>query len=260
MHWSQILIIIGVAVFAYLFGNINFAVIISKFLKKDIRKLDSGNPGSMNMIRNFGKPIGAITIALEALKGAIPSLLGWLLVGGIGFTAAGTVNYMRFGILFIAGAPRLGAFIGGFFVMLGHVFPVFFKFKGGKGIAAAMGVGVIAQPVLTVVAFFVGFAFLAVTQLGAITSFLIISIPIAIEGFLISSSIQIFIDLGGNHYAYAVASLAILFILFMFTIFTHRSNIVKLFLGTEKKTRLVKTKAEREAKRVQRLANETKEK
>jgi len=253
MHWSEILIIIGVAVASYLIGNINFAVIISKILKKDIRTLDSGNPGSMNMIRNFGKVVGTITIILEVFKGAIPSLIGWLLVGGIGFAAAGTVNYMRGFVLFIAGAPRLGAFIGGFFVMLGHVFPVFFKFKGGKGIATAIGVGVIAQPVITVAAFFFGFAFLAITQLGAITSFLIISIPIFLEGFLISLAIENFVDMGGNYFAYAVASLGLLFVLFMFTIFTHRSNIVKLFLGTEKKTRLVKTRAEREAKRMAKL-------
>jgi len=249
MHWSQILIIVGVCIGAYLIGNINFAVIISKLFKKDIRKLDSGNPGTMNIIRNFGKIVGAICLTVEVLKGAIPALLGWLLIGGIGFGD----HYVRGVVLFIADGPRLGAFIAGTFVMLGHVFPVFFKFKGGKGIATAIGIGLIAQPVLAVLAFFTGFAFLAVTKLGAITSFLIISVPIAVEGFLTSLSLDTFY---GHDLGYAIASLILLFLLFMFTVFTHRTNVVKLFLGTEKQTKLVKTKAEREAKR---LAKQPKE-
>ena len=250
MTWylQQALIISAVVVLAYLIGNINFAIIISRIKGRDIRTFDSGNPGTMNMIRNFGKPIGAITLTCEALKGATPALIGWLVVGGIGFGD----HYMRGIVLFVADTPRLGAYIAGLAVMIGHVFPVFYKFKGGKGIATAIGVGVIAQPVLAVLAFFTGFAFLAITQLGAITSFLIISTPLAVEAYLISLGVR-----NGALYAgYATPALVLLFVLFMFTVFTHRTNIIKLFDGTERKTRLVKTKAEREAKRAKKLAEQ----
>ena len=73
--------IIVVALLSYLAGNFNSAIAISKLKKNDIRKLGSGNPGTMNMFRNFGKGIGLLTLGLDALKGIIPCLMGWFVCG-----------------------------------------------------------------------------------------------------------------------------------------------------------------------------------
>ena len=73
--------IIAVIVGSYLFGNINTALIISKIKKGDVRKMGSGNPGTMNMFRNYGVVLGVVTLLCDALKGAVPCILGWWLLG-----------------------------------------------------------------------------------------------------------------------------------------------------------------------------------
>ena len=90
---------------AYLIGSLNFGVIISKRYGKDIRDSGSGNAGATNMTRLFGKKIGILTFVGDALKAMISCLIGILLVGS------------------------LGGFVAGFFCVVGHAFPVYFKFK-----------------------------------------------------------------------------------------------------------------------------------
>ncbi len=79
--YLQITVGVIVGVGSYFIGNINTAVALSKLKGKDIRKCGSGNPGTMNMIRTFGKPFGALTLLLDVAKGVLPSLLGWLFMG-----------------------------------------------------------------------------------------------------------------------------------------------------------------------------------
>lgn len=79
-----------VAVCAYFFGNINSAILISKLKGKDIRRCGSGNPGTMNMLRTYGKLLGVLTLVLDVLKGVIPCLLGWLFMGGGQFLRLGS--------------------------------------------------------------------------------------------------------------------------------------------------------------------------
>lgn len=200
--------IIGLIIVSYLIGNINNALIISKLKKRDVRKMGSGNPGSMNMFRNFGVKLGLLTLMLDALKGAIPCLLGWWLLGEP----------------YKLGLDRLGLYIGALSVIVGHIFPVFLKFKGGKGIASSIGICLIANPIVTLIAFAVGSAFIVITKMGSITSFIIISIPLALEGFRIASS-------GGG-----VVEAILVFTIFGMTLFAHRKNVVKLFSGSESKT------------------------
>ena len=106
MLWWQFLLL---AVGSYLMGNINFAIIISKLKKKDIRTLGSGNPGTLNMSRNFGLKIGVLTLVLDILKGVIPTLVGFLLYKDTYFV--GTT-------LSIEQVAKVGC---GFFAVLGHV-------------------------------------------------------------------------------------------------------------------------------------------
>ena len=106
-----------VAVGSYFVGNINNAVMISRMKGKDIRQCGSGNPGTMNMLRTYGKFLGVLTLILDVLKGVIPCLLGWLFMGD--------GQFLRMG------SDKLGMYVAGFFAVLGHIYPVVFKFKGG---------------------------------------------------------------------------------------------------------------------------------
>ena len=209
-----VLRIVCVVLAGYLIGNFNSALFISKLKKSDVRKVGSGNPGTMNMLRSYGKALGALTLVLDILKGVIPCLIGWFVCGEA----------------WSFGANKLGAYIGGLSVIVGHIFPVFLKFKGGKGIASSIGVCLVIHPLATVLSFGVGVAFLFATQIGSVTSFIIISVPLALEAYAISKT--------GGH----LAELILLFALFSLTLFAHRKNVVALFKGTDKPVVLIKKK------------------
>lgn len=103
-----------VALSSYFLGSCNFAIIISgKFFKEDIRTFGSGNAGMTNMLRTYGKSAAAMTLLADALKAVVSILIGRVIWGVI------------------------GAYVAGLACMLGHVFPVFYKFKGGKGVVVA---------------------------------------------------------------------------------------------------------------------------
>lgn len=209
-----VLTFVAVAVCSYLLGNFNAAIAISKLKKKDIRKLGSGNPGTMNMFRNFGKAIGMLTLFLDALKGAIPCLAGWFFCGE----------------LFRFGGNRIGLYVGALSVITGHIFPVFYKFKGGKGIASSVGVCLVLNWWATLISFTVGALFLIFIKIGSITSFIIISFPIALNAYTLAEQ-------GGN-----LACLILLFCIFCLTLFAHTKNVIKLYGGTERKVILFKKK------------------
>lgn len=109
-----VLKLIVTAVFAYLSGSVSTAVLISMWLyRRDIRKEGSGNAGATNVARTFGIKIGLLTLAGDFLKTALAAWFGNLLAGDLGLVAACA------------------------FCMIGHIFPLFFGFKGGKGVATA---------------------------------------------------------------------------------------------------------------------------
>lgn len=204
-----------IVVFSYLWGNINWAVFISRMLGKDIRTLGSGNPGTMNMIRNFGKIVGGITLTMDVIKGIIPSLIGWWILGDNQFL--------------MLGSDRIGLYIAGLATVVGHIFPVFFKFKGGKGVATIIGVCVTAQPIVTIICFAIGVAFLFATKIGSVVSFLIIFVPLGFEGYYAVSHS-------------AVAGSILVFCLFLLTLAAHYKNVLKLFSGTEGRVKLKHSK------------------
>jgi len=109
-----VLCFILVAVQAYLLGSLNFALIISKLkFRDDIRKYGSGNAGMTNMLRTYGKAAAAFTLLGDAAKAALAIAVGGLLCG------------------------MIGAYIAGFFCILGHMYPLYYKFKGGKGVVTS---------------------------------------------------------------------------------------------------------------------------
>ena len=115
------------AVVSYFLGCFNFAVLISKIKHDDIRHVGSGNPGAMNVSRRYGLKVGLINFLCDGLKGAIPVLAAHFIFRNCYFAGTQIIvsDFMRY---FYA-----------VFALLGHVFPVTMKFKGGKGISTAIG-------------------------------------------------------------------------------------------------------------------------
>lgn len=221
-----VLTFVAVVVCSYLIGNINFAIIISKFRNRDIRTLGSGNPGTMNMLRNFGKPLGAVCLVLDALKGAIPTLFGWLLLGWTNGEWA----------LWAFSADKVGALSAGIAVIIGHIFPVFFKFKGGKGVASTIGVAFVACCGfgswwwMPSIGFLLCLGYLYIRQYGCFASMIATGVPLVYLGihnivFYVESSTVSFL---------IVAILS--FILYFMVVFAHRGNIKRYLRGEEKKT------------------------
>ena len=118
----------------YLTGCFNFAVVISHFKKSDIRNVGSGNPGTMNMTRTFGLKIGAINFFCDVIKGGLPAVIGWLIFRNYVFAGTDVL------------VSDFARYFCGLFVIIGHIFPVTMKFKGGKGIASTMGLFSFALP------------------------------------------------------------------------------------------------------------------
>ncbi len=126
MFFSALIVMIG----AYLLGSVNFAVIYTKaFTKKDVRDFGSGNAGSTNALRVGGKSTGILTFICDLLKGFLSAFAGSLMFQYISKTEpSGFAN------------PVYGALLCGAACMLGHIFPLFFNFKGGKGVATGVGI------------------------------------------------------------------------------------------------------------------------
>ena len=137
------------AAVSYLIGCFNFAVVISHFKHRDIRGVGSGNPGTMNMTRTFGLKVGAINFFCDVIKGGLPAVIVWVIFKDYVF--AGTADYALPEIEYFgrAGGVLVSDFMRyfcGLFVIIGHIFPVTMKFKGGKGIASTMGLFSFALP------------------------------------------------------------------------------------------------------------------
>ncbi len=208
-----------VAIVGYFIGNISFAKIISKYrLKDDITKKGSGNPGTMNMYRNFGTKIGALTLVLDVLKGVIPSIIGMLVLGLTepgGLWANGRLSNIACSGLFVAGAATV----------LGHCYPVIYKFKGGKGVATTLGVFLAANPALISIAFIGLLILMLVFEYGGVASIVTVAAAVCYEAHLYA----------GNYVV--LVCLAVIFVLVWFA---HRKNILKTLTGEESKTNIRK--------------------
>jgi acyl phosphate:glycerol-3-phosphate acyltransferase len=124
----------GVVVAAYLVGSLSFAVVVSRLMGlADPRSYGSGNPGATNVLRSGNKAAAALTLALDALKGYLPVLLVLMQAPARGLQPDAVAQ--------LAAAAGLAAF-------LGHLWPVFFRFEGGKGVATAAGVLLAFNPLL----------------------------------------------------------------------------------------------------------------
>lgn len=123
----KILLLILTAVAAYILGGVNGAIIASRLLhRKDIRKYGSGNAGLTNYYRTFGWPGAVVVIGLDVLKAVLATLIGGWLLG-------------------LEGAAVVGKLFGGFCVILGHMFPVYYRFQGGKGVLSGVSMAFVVD-------------------------------------------------------------------------------------------------------------------
>ena len=240
LWWQLLLFTIG----SYLLGNVNFAVLISRIKKQDIRKQGSGNPGTLNMSRTFGFGVGLLTLVLDMLKGAIPTLTAMLIYDKFYFVGTALSVSM------------VAKVMCGFFAVLGHVFPVFMRFKGGKGIATTIGVlltssiciGEPAWIVITVMSFVAAILFIYFTEFGAMGSFIAITPPAC------AATIRLFLTYGLEtaYIGFYVATNLLIFGICFITWYAHRKNIERMLAGEEHPTSIkemiVKMKAKKQEK------------
>ena len=176
---------------AYFIGNISPSTIMAKKQGLDIKSEGSGNAGTTNALRVMGKKAGAITCVVDILKGVVAVLIGML----------------------VAGNP--GAYICALCVFLGHVWPLIYKFKGGKGVATAFGAVLAVNPLLALIA-------LAIVAIVVFTSKRM-SLG-SIVGAVAFAVLSIFLEPGFIAFACLMAIIMLI---------KHRANIVRLIHGEE---------------------------
>lgn len=208
-----------VPIVAYLIGSISFAVIFTRaFSKTDVREHGSGNAGTTNVLRVAGKTAGILTFVCDALKGAVAALLGMLVFKAVfGGDADTLIMY--------------GKYICGISCMVGHAFPIWFGFKGGKCAATSVGIFAVCCP-LAILVGLIGYAVnMLVTQVVSLSTLiattLVVGFSIGINGFngITKPDIVIIILslLGG-----------------IIVFWRHKDNIKRLIKGEEKKLKIKK--------------------
>lgn len=218
------------AVGSYLMGCFNFAILISRFKHKDIRGEGSGNPGTMNMTRTFGLKVGIFNFFCDALKGAIPVLTAYLAFRHMTFVGTSFVvsDFARFWF--------------GTFAVIGHIFPVFLKFKGGKGIATTLGSFWMAIScevwwfaIIIPVFFFLVVMYILVYEWGSMGSL------IAVSSLTIWQAV-IFFDRYTETNVWLIATLMLLLFINLLTWIAHHKNIYRLVAGQERRTIIRKSR------------------
>ncbi len=182
---------------SYLFGSIPFGLLLTKiFLKKDIREIGSGNIGATNVLRAGNKILGYSTLVLDILKAVLP-------------------------ILYIKFFMNDYLYISALSIFIGHVFPIWLKFKGGKGVASYLGI-LCCLDIFTALIFGVVWISIFILFKFSSLSSLLASLTIPIFQFFYNSN--------SDYYFY--------FMMFILIFFTHRENIKRLRNNTESKSKI----------------------
>lgn len=199
-----------IAIITYLVGSINFSVIISKRMAGfDVREKGSGNAGTTNMLRSIGVKAAVITLLCDILKGVVVILIA-ILIGNIvdGLDDALLVQ------------------LAGIFVIIGHTFPIFFGFKGGKGIATSLGVLLMINWQIGLICLVFALILMAITRMvsvGSIAAAILFPVLVVFIG-------QNYI-VPVNNWSYLIFSI----IIAILVLFNHRENLKRIFTGKENK-------------------------
>ena len=200
-------IIVGIV--AYLIGSISFSIIISKkFAGFDVREKGSGNAGTTNVLRSVGKKAALLTLLGDILKGVIAILFA-IIVGSI----AKDLD------------KALLVQIAGISVVIGHTFPIFFGFKGGKGVATALGVLLMTNWQIGLICTVFALVLIALTKMVSMGS---VGAAILFPVLTLFINTNYTVQTGGSYLIYSI-------ILAVIVAFNHRSNIKRILSGTENK-------------------------
>lgn len=196
------------ALIAYLLGSISFAVVVSRLMKHDdVRKYGSKNAGMTNVLRTYGKLPAFFTLLGDFCKGIVAVLIGrWL--------------FSYFDITALID----GGYVAGFFALLGHLYPLFFHFKGGKGVLTSLGIMLVLNPIVFTILVVALLPMVFITKIVSLTS---------LTGAVLYPFVTLAVDLCQQKPLWMDFFLALLFSAIV--IWKHRENIVRLRNGTEKR-------------------------
>ena len=198
-----------VILISYVSGSIPYGLILTKlFGKKDIRKIGSGNIGATNVLRTGNKFLAATTLILDILKGYVPLLF--------------TYNYF----------PDL-IHLSGLFAFLGHLFPIWLKFKGGKGVATYLGIITALSIQLSLLFIFSWLVLSLIFKYSSLSS-MFASLTVFLVTLIKDNALR-FLSPNDN---FSENLILILFVFFVLIIFTHRRNILNLKNKTEQKIKI----------------------
>lgn len=192
----------------YVCGSVNGAIVVSHtLLRRDIRAHGSRNAGTTNMLRTYGAKYAVLTMVVDMLKAVLATLAGYLLGGCLGYAL-------------------MGAALAGFFCVLGHMFPIFYRFRGGKGVATTAMVALMLDPWTFLTMLLVFVAVVAMTRFVSLASVLCAFLyPLLLRAFCPDG----WVILTG------IATTA-------FVVFMHRENLKRLYHGKESKISFGKKK------------------
>jgi len=200
-------IIVGLV--AYLIGSISFSIIISKKMAGfDVREKGSGNAGATNMLRSVGKKAAALTLLGDALKGVVAILFAAIV-----------------GLIAKNSDKALLVQIAGILVVVGHTFPIFFNFKGGKGVATSLGVLLMTNWKIGLICLVFALVLMALTKMVSMGS---VGAAILFPVLVLFINTNFIVSDGSGYFVYSI-------ILAVLVAFNHRSNIQRILNGTENK-------------------------
>ncbi|HLF42378.1 MAG TPA: glycerol-3-phosphate 1-O-acyltransferase PlsY [Acidimicrobiia bacterium] len=191
---------------AYVVGSIDFAVIVARMHGVDIHQAGSGNPGTSNVLRTLGRLPAAMVLIGDMLKGTVGAAMGWV-ASGVADPSA------------VADPMGAWAFAAGFAAVIGHCYPIFHRFKGGKGVATGAGVLLFTVPLAAVIELVAWGVIVKLTKTASIGSLLIMVITIPV---LIWQGVE-------------GASLVWVALIIALIIWRHRGNIQRMVAGREPK-------------------------
>lgn len=221
-------------IIAYLIGSINPAILITKLTTgKDIRTMGSGNAGFTNVLRSVGKGPAVATIICDYLKGIIAVLIGWWIFSALTVTnEVAPAEYVKY-----------GRYLAGVCVILGHAFPIYFKFKGGKGVVTANALMLVVDWrvfLLVTGTFLIIFFCTKIISLGSVSG----AALYPVYTLLVTYFLDYLPNLGTPNelrFRFVLISTGCAFLVGAIVIIMHRENLQRLFKGEEKQ---IKAKAD----------------
>ncbi len=226
---TAILLLIG-SVISYLIGSLNSSIIMSRVMKKDdIRNSGSGNAGATNMVRTYGKAYGVLAFVLDFLKVVLAYLIIWLI-----FSRVDSAVFEKYEYFFKV--------TSGFFCFIGHIYPCFFGFKGGKGITVCAAMICILDWRLFIIGAILFFALVFVTKYISVSSIAFALVYPVCTFFLFDKEFSILKHyitakntFGGDEMLFRIVAVAIATVFSAFVLIKHRENIKRLIKGEENK-------------------------